>query len=181
MGSRPAAQEVESDLNLIPRRTIRMVAFVNEENGTRGGQGYRDKYASELAKHVLALESDNGMLPLKGWGFNGTPKAQAVIQQIASLLKAAGGDVVTDHFDGADIQPAIRAGGIPGLSPEVDMHRYFMIHHTPADTVDKIDPAEMARCVGAIAAMTYVVADMPETLERSQPSTSNGRGNGGRR
>jgi carboxypeptidase Q len=167
-------------LNLVPRRTIRMVAFVNEENGTRGGQGYRDKYANELAKHVLALESDNGMLPLKGWGVNGTPKARAVIQQIATLLKPLGGDVITDHFDGADIQPAVRAGGIPGVSPEVDMHRYFFIHHTPADTVDKIDPGEMARCVAAIAAMSYVVADMPEPLERSQPSpASSGRGNGG--
>jgi carboxypeptidase Q len=58
------------------------------------------------------------------------------------------------------------------------MHRYFVIHHTPADTIDKIDPAEMARCVGAIAAMAYVIADMPETLERSQPSTAAGRGNG---
>ena len=65
----------------------------------------------------------------------------------------------------------MRASDIPGISPEVDMHRYFMIHHTPADTVDKIDPGEMAKVVAAIASMAYVVADMPLTLERSTPAT----------
>jgi carboxypeptidase Q len=172
------ALRVLKKLNLTPRRTIRMVAFVNEENGTRGGQGYRDKYASDLSKHVLALESDNGMLPLKGWGFNGTDKAREVVRQIASLLKSLGGDEITDHFDGADIQASVRAGGIPGISPELDMHRYFVIHHTPADTVDKIDPQEMARCVAAIASMAYVVADMPTTLERSKPTSGRTGGPG---
>jgi carboxypeptidase Q len=170
------ALRVLKKLNLIPRRTIRMVAFVNEENGTRGGQGYRDAHAGELAKHVLALESDNGVLPLKGWGFDGTDSARDMVRQIASLMKSLGGDAVTNDFDGADIQAAVRSGGIPAISPEVDLHRYFFIHHTPADTVDKIDPGEMARCVAAIASMAYVVADMPQTLERSKPSAGRGRG-----
>ncbi len=160
-------------LKLVPRRTIRLVLFVNEENGTRGGQGYRDQHAAELAKHVLALESDNGVLPLKGWGFSGAPKAREIIAEIASMLTTVGGDAVTDHFDGTDIQPSVRAGGIPALSPEVDMHRYFLVHHTPADTVDKITPAEMGRLVAAIAAMAYIVADLPQPLERVPPTPSN--------
>jgi carboxypeptidase Q len=166
------ALRVLKKLNLIPRRTIRLVFFTNEENGTRGGQAYRDRYASDLLKHVMVLESDNGMLPLKGWGFSGTAKARSLVAQIAGLLQAVGGTEVTDHFDGADVGPAARAGGIPAISPEVDMRRYFVIHHTPADTVDKIDPAEMARCVAAIAGMAYVVADMPEPLDRAAPPGS---------
>jgi carboxypeptidase Q len=68
-----------------------------------------------------------------------------------------------------DVAPTARAGGVPAVSPEVDMARYLVIHHTPADTVDKIDPAEMARCVAAIAGMAYVVADMPQPLDRTAP------------
>ena len=122
------ALRVLKKLNLVPRRTIRLGLFVNEENGTRGGQAYRDRYADQLAKHVLALESDNGVLPLKGWGFNGTGGARAVVQQIASLLKPLGGDQITDHFDGADIQASVRAGSIPAISPEVDLPLFF-VHH----------------------------------------------------
>jgi carboxypeptidase Q len=161
------AVRVLKTLNLIPRRTIRLVAFTNEENGARGGQAYRDAHADQLARHVLMLESDNGVLPLKGWGFSGTDKARETIGQIAGLLRSLGGDRITDHFDGTDVAPAARAGNVPAISPEVDMTRYFAIHHTPADTVDKVDPAEMARCVAAIASMAYVVADMPQPLDRS--------------
>jgi len=169
------AVRVLKKLNLVPRRTIRVVLFTNEENGTKGGQGYRDQYRDTLSKHVLVLESDNGMLPLKGWGFNGTDKARAVVTQIAGLLGSLGGTTVTDHYDGSDVQAASRAGNIPWISPEVDMRPYFFIHHTPADTVDKVNPADMARCVAAIASMAYVVADMPEPLERNKPAPSDQR------
>lgn len=170
------AVRVLKRLNLVPRRTIRVVAFTNEENGTRGGQAYRDKYADELAKHVLVLESDNGMLPLKGWGFSGTEKARETVAQIAGLMLSLGGDRITDHFDGADVAPTARAGGVPALSPEVDMSPYFVIHHTPADTVDKIVPQDMGRIVAAIASMAYVVADMPQTLDRAAPSGTRPQG-----
>ncbi|MEQ1757845.1 MAG: M20/M25/M40 family metallo-hydrolase [Vicinamibacterales bacterium] len=163
------ALRVLKKLGLRPRRTIRLVLFTNEENGTRGGQGYRDRHADELSKHVLMLESDNGVLPLKGFGFSGSDRARAVVTEIASLMQTIGGDQITDHFDGADIQPSVTAAGIPAISPEVDMARYFMIHHTAADTVEKIVPSDLGRLVGAVASMAYVVADMPQTLERARP------------
>jgi len=172
------AVRVLKKLNMVPRRTIRVVLFTNEENGTKGGQAYRDKYLDTLSKHVLVLESDNGMLPLKGWGFNGTDKARAIVTQIASMLGPLGGTTITDHYDGSDVQAASRAGNIPWISPEVDMRPYFVIHHTPADTIDKINPTDMARCVAAIASMAYVVADMPEPLERNPPAPTNQRRGG---
>jgi carboxypeptidase Q len=152
-------------LNMIPRRTIRLVLFTNEENGTRGGRGYRDQYAAQLGNHVLMLESDSGALPLKGWGFKGSDKARAVVSEIAGLLKTLSAAQVTTRFGGADIEPSVDKG-VPGISPDVDMSRYFVIHHTPADTVDKIVPSDLARLIAAIASMAYVVADLPEALPR---------------
>jgi carboxypeptidase Q len=165
------ALRVLKQLNLVPRRTIRLVLFTNEENGVRGGQAYRDKHVDQLAQHVLLLESDNGVLPLKGFGFSGSDQARATIADIAGLMRELGLDDVrgvSDRFDGTDVAPAARAGNIPAVSPEVDMARYFVIHHTPADTVDKVIPAEMARSVAAIATLAYVVGDMPQTLERTK-------------
>jgi carboxypeptidase Q len=159
------AARVLKRLNLIPRRTIRVVLFTNEENGTRGGTDYRDRYASELSKHVLMLESDNGVLPLKGWGFKGSDKARTIVTDIAGLLKSINGAQVNTQFSGADIEPSVDRG-VPGISPDVDMSRYFVIHHTPADTVDKILPADLGRLIAAIASMAYVVGDLPEALPR---------------
>jgi carboxypeptidase Q len=159
------ALRVIKKLHLTPRRTIRLILFTNEENGTRGGNAYREKYSDQLDDHVLMLESDNGVLPLEGWGFVGSDHARRIVTDIAGLLKSVGGTRVTADFSGADIQPSVSVG-VPGISPDVDMRRYFAIHHTAADTPDKIVPAEMGRLVAAIASMAFVVADMPERLPR---------------
>ena len=60
--------------------------------------------------------------------------------------------------------PSMQEAHVPGMSVEVDGAKYFLIHHTPADTIDKIDPGEMAKCAAAVAVMAYVVADLPQRL-----------------
>ena len=165
------AMRVLKRLGLTPRRTIRLVLFTNEENGGRGGQAYRDKYKDQLAKHVLAMESDSGVLPIEGYGFTGTAKARGVIAQIVPLLASVGGTALDDKFDGADIMPMLKAGNVPALSPNIDMHRYFFIHHTPADTVDKIVPAEMAKVIAAMASAAYIAAEMPEKIDHAGPAS----------
>ena len=84
---------------------------------------------------------------------------------IATLLRGIAADTVLSGGGGADINPSVREARIPSLALAVDDSKYFLIHHTPADTVDKIDPGEMARCAAAVAVMTYVVADLPDRLE----------------
>ena len=160
------ALRVLKRLNLRPRRTIRVVLFVNEENGTRGGMAYRDRHAAELANHVLMLESDGGVFRPLGFGFSGSDPARAIVTQIATLLSPIGADRIGAGGGGTDIGPAIQAGKLPAMSLDVDGTRYFLIHHTPADTVDKLDPTEVSRCVAAVAVMAYVVADMPERLPK---------------
>ena len=150
-------------LNLRPRRTVRVVLWTNEENGSRGGQAYLDRYRDQLPNHVLMMESDGGVFRPTGFGFTGSDQARATVMEIASLLKGIQADRIGAAGDGADIAPSVQAGRIPAMSLEVDGN-YFLIHHTPADTIDKIDPMDMARASAAIAVMTYVIADMPERL-----------------
>lgn len=164
-------------LNLTPRRTIRLVLFTNEENGTRGGQGYRQQHAREMPDHILALESDMGVLPVRGFGFRGTPQATEVIRQIASLLSGIGATNVNDKFDGADVNP-MGSDNVPLIALDVDDQRYFYIHHTSADTPDKVDPGELSRCIAATAVMAYVAADLPQPLPRSsKPASENSKQN----
>ncbi|MGH9350032.1 MAG: M20/M25/M40 family metallo-hydrolase, partial [Vicinamibacterales bacterium] len=151
-------------LNLRPRRTIRVVFWTNEENGLRGGLAYRDKYMDQLASHVLMLESDSGVFRPLGFGFTGPERGRAIATEIAGLLAPIGAGRIGPHGGGADIGPSVEAGGVPAMSLDVDGSKYFLIHHTPADTVDKIDPADLAKCVAAVAVMSYVVADMPHSL-----------------
>jgi len=151
-------------LNLRPRRTVRLVLWTNEENGGRGGLGYRDQHRAELAKHVLMIESDGGVFRPLGFGFSGSDAARERVKAIATLLVGIGADQISPGGGGADIGPSVLEGHIPAMSLEVDGSRYFLIHHTPADTVDKIDPVEMAKCAAAMAVMAYVVAELPDRL-----------------
>ena len=158
------ALKVLKDLSLRPRRTIRVVLFTNEENGLRGGLAYRDAHKNELANHVMMLESDSGAFRPLGFGLSANDRARTTVREIAGLLDAIGASKIEPDGGGADISPSVRAGRIPSLSLEVDGSRYFLYHHTPADTVDKLNPMDMALGVAAVGVMSYVIADMPVRL-----------------
>ena len=159
------AVRLMKQLGLRPRRTIRVVGWTNEENGGRGGTGYRDAHQSELANHVLAIESDGGVFRPTGFGFTGSEAARAILKRMAPLLKRIGADSIGPGGGGADIGP-IMALGVPGMGHNVDGTTYFWYHHTEADNVDKLDPREVAMNVAAMAVMAYVVADLEERLPR---------------
>ena len=151
-------------LNLRPRRTVRVVLWTNEENGTRGALAYRDRHKDELANHVLMFESDGGVFRPTGFGFSGTDSARAKVTDIAALLRGIQADHISAAGEGADIGPSVQAANVPAMSLDVDGN-YFLIHHTDADTIDKIDPMDMSRASAAIAVMAYVVAEMPDRLK----------------
>jgi len=158
------ALRILKKLNLRPRRTVRVVLWTNEENGTRGANAYRDRYRDQLANHVLMLESDSGVLRPSSFGFTGSDAARTRIKEIAGLLRGIQLDRIVSPGEGADIGPSVQAANIPAMSLEADGN-YFLIHHTPADTIDKIDPMDMSRASAAIAVIAYVVAEMPERLK----------------
>jgi len=154
------------ELGLKPRRTIRVVLYTNEENGGRGGNAYLEAHRAELAKHVLAIESDSGTFRPLGFGLAATapPQARANMQEIAKLLAGIRADRIGPSGGGADIGPIIREG-VVGAGFDVDSARYFDIHHTEADTLDKINPQDLALCVATMAVMAYTVADMPGSFK----------------
>jgi len=151
------------ELGLRPRRTIRVVGWVNEENGLRGGNQYVTDHGHE--KHMLAIETDGGVFSPRGYGFTGSDAAFGIVREIGTLLEGIGAGEIVRGGGGADIGPLMQTG-VPGMGLNVDDARYFWYHHTDADTLDKLDPDEVARCVAALAVMAYVVADLPRSLPR---------------
>ena len=152
-------------LGLRPRRTVRVVLWTNEENGIRGAIQYAKRHEAALAKHTLAIESDAGVFRPTGFGFLGSGRGMEIIRGVGKLLDPIGSGNIAKGCRGADVLKLVR-GGVPVMHLEVDRKKYFWFHHTDADTIDKLVPAEFNRCVAAMAVMAYVIADLPETLPR---------------
>ena len=171
------AVRLMADLGLRPRRTVRVVLWTNEENGLRGATAYRDSLGPDVSHIQLALESDSGVFAPVGFGYTGAEPGRAMLAArveplIMDLLMAdsdAGPAGLTAGGGGADIGPMMR-DGVPGLSLRTDNGLYFVYHHTPADTVDKLDPGHLARAVAATAVLAWVAAEMPERLPHGAPS-----------
>lgn len=160
------AARLMKKLGIRPRRTVRVVLFTNEENGLRGGNGYRSQHAQEAGRHVFALESDSGVFAPSRLGFTGSEAARRIVADIGTLVEPLGLAEIGPGGGGADIGPIAQLGKVPMMAYQGNAERYFTIHHTPADTVDRIAPAEVSRAAAAIAAVVYVVADMPQTLPK---------------
>ena len=153
------------NLGLSPKRTLRVVLWTNEENGSRGNKNYRDEHFSELDNHILAIESDGGVFAPTGFGFSGSIEARKIIFDIADLLDPIGAGKITKGGRAVDVAP-LNDEGVPVMSLGVDGSKYFLYHHTPADTFDKVDYKEFNNCIAAMAIMSYVVADMDIRLPR---------------
>jgi hypothetical protein len=151
-------------LDLQPRRTIRVAFWVNEENGSRGGDAYLAWVGDQLANQVAAIEMDGGAETPKGFGAAVTGAADmALLGQIGRLLDPIGAGGIDVQGGGEDIRPLMTAG-VPGLAEHAAGTHYFDWHHTEADTLDKVNPEDFRKSVAAMAVMGYVLADMPSRL-----------------
>ena len=153
-------------LAIRPRRTVRVVLWTNEENGLRGANAYARQYAASAANHVFALESDSGVFAPATLGFTGSAAARFQIMQLGTLLAPLGLSEIGPGGGGADIGPIAEAGNVPTMAYLGDASRYFVIHHTAADTIERIAPEEVSRAAAAIAVIAYAVAEMPERLSK---------------
>ncbi|MGD1096195.1 MAG: M20/M25/M40 family metallo-hydrolase [Bryobacteraceae bacterium] len=153
-------------LGLRPRRTIRVVFWVNEENGGAGGRAYR-QWSGDVKKHVAAIEMDGGAEKPVGFGLTtqtGNPDAALeAMQQIGKLLEGIGAGQMTKGGGGSDIQPLMMEG-VPGLGLRTVGTHYSDWHHTTSDTLDKVDPQDFRLCIATMAVASYILADMPGRL-----------------
>ncbi len=160
-------------LGLRPRRTIRAVLYTNEENGTRGGKGYAEAHAGEIERHVAAIESDSGAGTPLGFGVTAGDGGVEAVRALAGRLLGIGAADVRSGGGGTDISP-LRKAGVPSLSLRQDTTYYFDWHHTDADTLDKVDPEDLARNVAAMAWMAWSLAERDAPLPR--PAAGEGDG-----
>jgi carboxypeptidase Q len=153
-----------------PRRTVRIVLFMNEENGLAGGKGYAAAHAGELSKHVAAMESDSGAAKPLGVVLHAGAGGEALLSPWLTPLQTVLGIAMSSEGEagGADLTP-LAAATVPMAGIRIDGTHYFDIHHSAADTFDKIDPQGLAQDTAAYALLAYALAEMPETLPRPAP------------
>ena len=142
-----------------PARSIRVVAFANEEQGLHGGNAYARAHGADAARHQVVAESDFGAGRIYGFNIEGPARAAAAEARIAEALAPLG----IAHMDGEggpgpDVIAIARAGATWAWLGQ-DGSDYFDLHHTPDDTLDKIDPAALAQNAAAYAVFAYLSAD----------------------
>src|SRR2546430_967605 len=158
------AANLIQNLHLKPRRTIRVIAWMNEENGSAGSKQYAKDYGKE--NHFAAMETDGGAGHPLGLNIKGKAEVKKMLAPVAAILQQSGAGTLNlvEHC-GADIEPFEKAG-VPAFSPIQDSRFYFNYHHTAADTLDKIAPKELAENSAVVAVIAYALANMEQPLPR---------------
>src|SRR5579862_1227043 len=161
------AAEIAQRLHLRPKRTLRVIAWMDEENGGAGSAAYTKDHSSEFLRHVAAIESDSGAAHPLGFDAKLTPHATEILRPALNVLQSIGANVLREstYPPGADIA-AMSDAGVPALGILQDGRTYFHYHHTAADTLDKIVPAELRENAAAMAVMGYALASMKDPLPR---------------
>jgi carboxypeptidase Q len=153
-------------LRLKPKRTIRVIAWMNEENGSAGSKQYAKDHEKDWMNHFAAMETDGGAGHPLGINIKGKPEVKKMLAPVAAILQESGAGMLNlvEHC-GADIEPLEKAG-VPAFSPIQDSRFYFNYHHTAADTLDKIVPKELAENSAVVAVAAYALANMEQPLPR---------------
>jgi Zn-dependent M28 family amino/carboxypeptidase len=170
--------EIVQRLHLRPKRTLRVIAWTDEETGGAGSQAYSKDHSSEFANHVAAIESDSGAAHPLGYETKISPQAAELLRPVTDVLAGIGATALqlSSSSPGADVTLMSEAG-VPTLGILQDGRTYFHYHHTAADTLDKVVPSELRENAAAMAVMGYALASMKEPLPR-QTATEQPRKSG---
>jgi carboxypeptidase Q len=142
-----------------PKRTIRAVMFMNEENGLRGGRKYAEEAKAKGEKHVAALESDAGGFTPRGFGFDADDQQYAKILTWQPLLAPYGLHELNRGGGGADIGPLKGQNNVVLIGLRPDSQRYFDYHHTHIDTFETVNRREMQLGSAGMAALVYLISE----------------------
>ncbi len=161
------AAEILQRLHLHPKRTLRVIAWMDEENGGSGSQAYTRDHSAEFPDYAAAIESDSGAAHPLGFDVKMSAQAAALLRPVLAILQGFGASAVmpSSYPPGADIA-AMSEAGVPALGLLQDGRTYFNYHHSAADTLDKIVPAELRENAAAMAVMGYALTSMKNPLPR---------------
>jgi len=161
------AAEVLHQLGLHPKRTLRVIAWMDEETGGAGSKTYGKDHENEFPRHVAAIESDGGAAHPLGFESRISTNAAELLRPVLNVLQSFGASALqaSAYPPGADIA-GMSEGGVPTLGVMQDGRTYFNYHHTAADTLDKVVPSELRENAAAIAVMGYALVEMRDPLPR---------------
>lgn len=159
--------QVLQKLGLRPRRTIRVIAWMDEESGGRGREAYDSAHKNEFSNHIAAIESDLGAAHPLGYDVQISPAAAEWLRPVQAVLASFGANLleVVPFPPGADLASMAHAG-VPTLGVKQDGRTYFNYHHTAADTLDKVNPQELQENAATMAVMAYALASTAHPLPR---------------
>lgn len=153
-------------LGLHPKRTIRFIAWMNEENGVAGGRTYATDHAAEIPNHFAAIESDRGAGHPLGFEVKGKPEILPLLAPMSAVLQSSGAGLLRSVSDSETDVSFLAKEGVPSFGLWQDTRTYFDYHHTAADTLDKVVPRELAENAAAMAVLAYTLANLPRPLPR---------------
>ncbi len=154
-------------LGIHPKRTVRFIAWMDEESGSEGAATYAQEHAAELGNQVAAMESDLGCDHPYGLSYSGPAQMGAYLRPVAEALAPIGAGLLSPSEDTGEDIAAIVSKGVPGLAPTQDSRFYFNYHHTAADTFDKVDPRHLAENAAVMAVAAYALADAEQPAPRA--------------
>lgn len=146
------------ELNIKPKRTIRVVAFMNEENGTRGGKKYAEAAKANNEKHIVAIESDAGGFTPRGFGFETNEAQGQKLKSWEPLFEPYGVHNFRTGGGGSDIEP-LYDNGVPMIELLPDAQRYFDVHHTANDIFENVNKRELELGAASLAALVYLLSE----------------------
>ena len=160
--------ETLKKLDYHPHRTIRVIAWMNEENGGRGGQAYFEAHKQALGKQYAAIEMDSGAGRPFGILASVGPRSEKLFAPLRAALQPMGAHAFTrrDALGTGDLH-RLETGGVPSFEPLVDSHSYFHYHHTPADTLDKVNPDNLKRNVALMSSLAWFLANIDGEIGRA--------------
>jgi carboxypeptidase Q len=154
-------------LKLRPKRTLRVIAWMDEELRGSGHDAYFKDHQAEVANHIAAIESDSGAGHPAGFQIAIPPDAVPLLRPVQDALRPQGSTALRPGHTGSDIAPLAKAG-VPTFGLMQDTRHYFDYHHTPADTFDKVDPAELAENGAAMATLAWALCNTEQPLPRAK-------------
>jgi hypothetical protein len=154
------------DLGIHPRRTVRFIAWMSEEEGSQGAAAYIAEHKGEIANHIGAIESDLGADHPTGIYYAGKPALGQWLRPVAQVLDGIGAPILDSSGETGEDIAGLTDGGVPSFAPIQDSRFYFNYHHTAADTFDKVDAKHLSENAAIMTVLSYALADSPDPAPR---------------